>query len=51
MSRAISYSPAVFNQSSFRASLGTFYRHWFASETLANPDALREIGLGHLHSI
>lgn len=33
---------------SFTTEVASFFRRWFASETIANPHALDEIGLGHV---
>lgn len=48
MSQTVSYSSTDFGNTTMFGSLVSFYRRWFAIETVANPNALSEIGLDHL---
>lgn len=43
-SAAYTFSATPASSSGF----ASFFRRWFASETIANPHALDEIGLGHV---
>lgn len=50
MSYSATLHTADFDRSTFVSSLAGFCRRWFASETIRNPHALDEIGLGHMLS-
>lgn len=48
MSQSSTFSPAGTNFSRLLSNAAGFYRRWFAAETIYNPRALDEIGLGFL---